>query len=189
MYALLPPATGGRNFLSDNKCISLSQCVKILACGRSPGGKTRMQCCPRQYNNLRWLLRRGSPLPIPNREVKPACADGTAVMWESMSSPFFWKPCPYGRGFLFTALPGSHRLNPHCQMTAGIFCLFLFYLFIVQSTLPVPFGYTERGWCRMALIGADFLLLVQIKLTLFIVYSTVFVYFAGLRYIIWFKVS
>ena len=41
------------------------------------------------YNDLRWLLRRGSPLPIPNRVVKPACADGTAVMWESMSSPFF----------------------------------------------------------------------------------------------------
>ena len=40
-------------------------------------------------NLLRWLLRRGSPLPIPNRVVKPACADGTAVMWESMSSPFF----------------------------------------------------------------------------------------------------
>ena len=40
-------------------------------------------------NLLRWLLRRGSPLPIPNREVKPDCADGTAVMWESMSSPFF----------------------------------------------------------------------------------------------------
>lgn len=43
------------------------------------------------YNFLRWLLRRGSPLPIPNRVVKPACADGTAVMWESMSSPFFMK--------------------------------------------------------------------------------------------------
>ena len=28
---------------------------------------------------LRWLRRRGSPLPIPNREVKPACADGTAI--------------------------------------------------------------------------------------------------------------
>ena len=40
---------------------------------------------------LRWLLRRGSPLPIPNRVVKPACADGTAVMWESMSLPFFIK--------------------------------------------------------------------------------------------------
>ena len=43
------------------------------------------------YNDLRWLLRRGSPLPIPNRVVKPACADGTAVMWESMSLPFFFK--------------------------------------------------------------------------------------------------
>jgi hypothetical protein len=43
-------------------------------------------------NDLRWLLRRGSPLPIPNREVKPECADGTAVMWESMSLPFFIKP-------------------------------------------------------------------------------------------------
>ena len=29
--------------------------------------------------DLRWLLRRGSPLPIPNRVVKPACADGTAI--------------------------------------------------------------------------------------------------------------
>ena len=42
--------------------------------------------------NLRWLLRRGSPLPIPNREVKPACADGTAILWESMSPPFFENP-------------------------------------------------------------------------------------------------
>ena len=43
-------------------------------------------------NGLRWLLRRGSPLPISNREVKPDCADGTAVMWESMSLPFFRNP-------------------------------------------------------------------------------------------------
>ena len=50
---------------------------------------------------LRWLLRRGSPLPIPNREVKPACADGTAVMWESMSSPFFEKPIWKDRLFCF----------------------------------------------------------------------------------------
>ena len=28
---------------------------------------------------LGWLWRRGSPLTIPNREVKPVCADGTAV--------------------------------------------------------------------------------------------------------------
>ena len=34
---------------------------------------------PQVTTTLRWLLRRGSPLPIPNREVKPACADGTAI--------------------------------------------------------------------------------------------------------------
>ena len=27
------------------------------------------------------------PLPIPNREVKPVSADGTAIMWESRSPP------------------------------------------------------------------------------------------------------
>lgn len=52
-------------------------------------------------NFLRWLLRRGSPLPIPNRVVKPASADGTAVMWESMSSPFFIEPQPFQVGVLF----------------------------------------------------------------------------------------
>ena len=32
-----------------------------------------------------------TPLPIPNREVKPARADGTAgeTLWESRSSPIF----------------------------------------------------------------------------------------------------
>ena len=52
------------------------------------------------YNLLRWLLRRGSPLPIPNRVVKPACADGTAVMWESMSLPFFRKSFTKVKDFL-----------------------------------------------------------------------------------------
>ena len=42
--------------------------------------------------DLRWLLCRGSPLPFPNREVKPGCADGTAVMWESRSPPSFENP-------------------------------------------------------------------------------------------------
>ena len=41
--------------------------------------------------DLGWLLQRGSPLPISNREVKPACADGTANQWESMTPPFFYK--------------------------------------------------------------------------------------------------
>jgi hypothetical protein len=36
---------------------------------------------------FRWLYPRGSPLPIPNREVKPARADGTALVRESRSLP------------------------------------------------------------------------------------------------------
>ncbi len=48
------------------------------------------------------LLRRGSPLPIPNREVKPACADGT---WpkarESMSMPILKKQKPHSNVGLF----------------------------------------------------------------------------------------
>ena len=67
---------------------------------------------------LRWLLRRGSPLPIPNREVKPACADGTAIcgrvcrrlslvslVWKDKAHFLYLKPtglpplnlkCPFG---------------------------------------------------------------------------------------------
>lgn len=33
----------------------------------------------KRVKSLGWLQRQGSPLPIPNREVKPACADGTAT--------------------------------------------------------------------------------------------------------------
>ena len=87
--------------------------------------------------DLRWLLRRGSPLPIPNREVKPDCADGTAVMWESMSLPFFSNPdhtvrviffigaaCPFGRS---TALPAGRLFleSPH-HLFDGIFCFVFF---------------------------------------------------------------
>ena len=55
------------------------------------------------------LFRKGddgggdTPLPIPNREVKPASADGTAgeTLWESRSSPiFYWLiSLPAGRHF------------------------------------------------------------------------------------------
>ena len=34
------------------------------------------------YKTLRWLLQQGSPLPIPNREVKLVSADGTAFVGE-----------------------------------------------------------------------------------------------------------
>ena len=51
------------------------------------------------------LLRRGSPLPIPNREVKPASADGT---WpkarESMSMPILRKASQQCGAFFFALL-------------------------------------------------------------------------------------
>ena len=52
------------------------------------------------------------PLPIPNREVKPGHADGTAQQWESRSPPFFFRSPPqqscYG-GLCFCA----RRENPY----------------------------------------------------------------------------
>ena len=45
-----------------------------------------------------------TPLPIPNREVKPQHADGTACagVWESRSLPrFILQPRFFSRGFLF----------------------------------------------------------------------------------------
>ncbi len=51
--------------------------------------------------NRKTFFRKGddsggdTPLPIPNREVKPARADGTAgeTLWESRSSPIFYLAC------------------------------------------------------------------------------------------------
>ena len=89
-------------------------------------------------NLLRWLLRRGSPLPIPNREVKPDCADGTAVMWESMSLPFFMEPFIKDEGFFFIGAAQSLR---SCR------CLFLFDMYggqhlvgIVQHSGSIKFS-------------------------------------------------
>ena len=103
MYTLFPGATRGRNFL-NKQFFSLSQYVKILC------NVDQYKLIAHCKTTLRWLLRRGSPLPIPNRVVKPACADGTAIMWESMSSPFFnlnlqiLKPCSNERGFFVLRL-------------------------------------------------------------------------------------
>ena len=46
------------------------------------------------------------PLPIPNRAVKPRSADGTAIRWESRSSP---SPCEPRR---FSKRRGSLCLAP-----------------------------------------------------------------------------
>ena len=45
------------------------------------------------------------PLPIPNREVKPASADGTALLWESRSSPTLNRRVLLKSGTLFTFNP------------------------------------------------------------------------------------
>jgi hypothetical protein len=50
------------------------------------------------------------PLPIPNREVKPLNADGTAgaTLWESRKSPGFdWSPPEMAGSFSIWHLPGS----------------------------------------------------------------------------------
>ena len=36
------------------------------------------------------------PLPIPNREVKPYCADGTAFVGEEVAAVFQERSCPEG---------------------------------------------------------------------------------------------
>ena len=72
---------------------------------------------------LRWLQRRGSPLTIPNRVVKPFSADGTAVRWESRSLPFFF--------FLFRK-KGNNKLVIYLT---GFFCLYLL------DYLPITFIY------------------------------------------------
>jgi hypothetical protein len=60
------------------------------------------QARPRRSRHGRWLERGGSPDPIPNSEVKPRCADGTAgaTRWESTALPAYLSqsPAPHTRG-------------------------------------------------------------------------------------------
>ena len=53
------------------------------------------------------------PVPIPNTEVKPPCADGTAPLRRGrvggrrafLFSEFFWKAAPYGFGCTGKPIP------------------------------------------------------------------------------------
>ena len=79
-----------------------------------------------------WLRRRCSPLPIPNREVKPALADDTALVCGKVGRrPFFTESIPKGmlfflcrctvffRGFVFSLylcpVFFQHRTNDDIQ--------------------------------------------------------------------------
>ena len=55
------------------------------------------------------------PLPIPNREVKPLSADGTAVRWESRSLPtqYNTKPHPFIRVGLSCLCPSLNGQSNH----------------------------------------------------------------------------
>ena len=99
MYIFSSRAVGRRKLSKILKFLylSMSRYWFIIDCSRNSELQTMI--AQSNCNLLRWLLRRGSPLPIPNRVVKPACADGTAVMWESMSSPFFRKTRCENNGF------------------------------------------------------------------------------------------
>ena len=60
---------------------------------------------------LKGVYNRGDPpLSIPNREVKPLSADGTALWWES-------------------------RLAPNCESSHDLYCDCFFYLIILAKLI------------------------------------------------------
>ena len=68
--------------------------------------------------DLRWLWQRGSPLPIPNREVKPVSADGTANCGRVCRRLFY--------------LPNGKFINPSLDASEGFF----FYPFFKSELNP-----------------------------------------------------
>ena len=73
------------------------------------------------------------PLPIPNREVKPACADGTAMQCGRVGGRLFFNQQPHsekGCGFFLYIL---HNLPSSFFKT---FCLFIFVLHIFFIISP-----------------------------------------------------
>ena len=62
-------------------------------------------------DSFRWPWRRGPPLTIPNREVKPVCADGTATPSGRVGRRLFLKSLHLTMGGFFFALnPAWARL-------------------------------------------------------------------------------
>src|SRR5690606_28082702 len=92
-------------------------------------------CTPNSSLKLRWLLRWGSPLPIPNREVKPISADGTAVRWESMSPPSLI-PVMKMAGIFFVIYPGKSHAPGVIHSYCCSYIAFGSYLQIVMNMSP-----------------------------------------------------
>jgi hypothetical protein len=73
------------------------------------------------FNYLWWFFRGCSPLPIPNREVKPLMADGTAPQCGRVGSCHIYlkKPLSNERLFYFIAYPLRHFALPAFEHIAA----------------------------------------------------------------------
>ena len=76
---------------------------------------------PRSRTTIRWLLHWGSPLPIPNREVKPNSADGTATGGR-VCRRLLRTPSLLWRGFLFLFHFSSSRSQKDIEILNTIDC-------------------------------------------------------------------
>ena len=92
--------------------------------------------------HIRWLLWRCSPLPIPNREVKPAYADGTALQCGRVGSRLLFfseghDPCnprPFRSGiFLLRILDRSLSYLRYGKVICDSYLLLLYKLFCFRT--------------------------------------------------------
>jgi hypothetical protein len=91
-------------------------------------------------NLLRWLLRRGSPLPIPNRVVKPACADGTAICGRVCRRLFLLNPNLFRLGFFFLLEQPVHSSLRQFDSLGWIRCV---VFFVVLKSVQRGFVFTN----------------------------------------------
>src|SRR6186713_1383783 len=99
-------------------------CPSILNCQRlqeMPG--TELHSVPAQVSGDR--TERVTPVPIPNTEVKPLRADGTAraTLWETRSLPGLKSSEePQGSSELFAFyIHSSDRITSHCKLAVPKF--------------------------------------------------------------------
>ena len=88
----------------------------------------------KRHPGLRWPWRRGTPLPIPNRTVKPASADGTATPGGRVGRRLLQRPntlCD-GAFFLLLSMPQNQQLEEKWNtyshglgLILGVFGMFL----------------------------------------------------------------
>src|SRR3954453_18866280 len=90
-----------------------------------PGSSAVFKAHGGRLETFRWRdSERETPLPIPNRAVKPLSADGTwwATAWESRSPPVLLKEPPQGGSFFGTDgwLRHQARLRRPPHITASL---------------------------------------------------------------------